>query len=187
MRKVIIYCLILICLILPFNINFTVAKEGSVINITNGDFNERVISGSGIFKKYLPKNWSTGMESNMLFVRWTNETAFSGDSCIYFLSAGQDVNLSGEKIVLEGGRNYRFGFKVKNAECENIPAQMKILAYDINDDKVCEYVSEIVYSSNEWQDVCIKFTLSAFAVSIVPVISVEVKDIIDEYLRRVKK
>lgn len=180
MKRFIIYCLVLICLIFPFNLNSVVAEEGKIIDIINGDFIERETHKSIFGTRYTPKNWSTGEEADIPFVRWTDETAYSGSSCIYFLSAGQDVNLSGDKILLDGGRNYRFGFKVKNAECSNIPVQMKIHAYNINGDKVCEYVSETNYSLDDWQDVFVEFTLSAFAVSIVPVISVEVKDIIEE-------
>ncbi len=178
MKKLLVYVLILVCLLCPFNLNVSYAEENQSLEIKNADFETRKTATVMYQTKYVPDLWTTGKSSDASYVRSDNTVGYNGKTSVYFLGNGEkdDVNLTGQSLSVSGSRNYRFGFMAKNGEGSNIPVYMKILAYDVNNKLVCEYVGECSYTTSEWRDVFVEFTLSAFAVTITPVICVNVQN-----------
>ena len=178
MKKVIVYIL-LVCFLLPFNLNVINANSANVeeyqsLIIENANFDKSKKVTVMYQTRYVPESWSTGLSSDASYVRSDSTTGFNNNTSIYFLGANQtEINLSGQALSVNGSRNYRLGFMAKNGAGSNIPVYMKILAYDINDKLVCDYIGETFYTASEWGDVFVEFTLSAFAVKIIPVICVQ--------------
>lgn len=181
MKKVIIYVLLLVSFLLPFNFNVTnanvaVAEEYNSLSIENANFDVSKLVTVMFQKRYIPESWTTGLSSDASYVRCDSTIGYNGNTSIYFLGNTGDItetNLSGQAINVNGSRNYRFGFMAKNGQESNVAVYMKILAYDTNDELVCDYVGETFYTTSEWKEVFVEFTLSAFAVKVIPVICVK--------------
>lgn len=173
MKKFLCILLVALCFISTFNFNVAQAEKGTVV-FTNGNFESftKVPSAFG-GAKYTPNNWI--MEGNVPLSDIVNkETAsfYDGASSLCVKNSGSDLVLLGDFVSINGGANYHFGYKIKDAENSGVNAQITIRSFDKDNNLIKESESKVFKSSNVWTEVFIEVTLPNDAVYIRPIIEV---------------
>lgn len=158
------------CLFSSLIFQGVIAEGGENLTVINAEFDDYAEKNLFGKKTIILKNWETiaghvSINSNKSYVVGAKNNSLS-----LGCNGGNTASVQGEKIIVDAGKSYKIGYMATDGKRTNVSMQAQVIVYDANSE-IARFTGEVVYTTEEWQEVFVEFITPEKAVSVAPVIT----------------